>query len=224
MDRNKAICRGGAGVIAILLASAIVVVASRGAIGSTAAKAAFIARVAETAVSHAASSLTTAPDSTTVPGAPGAGAAPAQVTPAKAVITAGGTGGANVPRPTGPSAATSASAATPAATGAHGGTTPAAISTLAPRRQPTSAEVKAAIKAFENAVPFYSPTVADIADVGNKVCTAFDQGQTFAQVKARALTMVGAGALSFLIPSSVPAQAVRTLVTLYCPGYAGRLG
>jgi hypothetical protein len=52
------------------------------------------------------------------------------------------------------------------------------------------------------------------------VCTAFDQGQTFAQVKATGLSMVSA-----YVPVSAAAAdyAVRTAVALYCPAYASKL-
>ena len=37
---------------------------------------------------------------------------------------------------------------------------------------------------------FFSINADHVADVGNRVCTAFDQGQTFAQVKAIGLAQV----------------------------------
>jgi hypothetical protein len=91
------------------------------------------------------------------------------------------------------------------------------------RRTPSAAEMNQAIKAVHSLVPFFTPTAADVADAGNQVCTAFDQGKSFSQVKSKALDMVGAGSFSWLIPSSVAGDAVRTLVNLYCPAYASKL-
>jgi hypothetical protein len=91
------------------------------------------------------------------------------------------------------------------------------------RRTPTAAELSQAIAAVHSLLPTITPTVAQIADAGNQVCTLFDQGQTAAQVKNQMLSVVGLGSLSFMIPASVPDTAVRTLVALYCPGYASKL-
>ena len=39
---------------------------------------------------------------------------------------------------------------------------------------------------------FFQINAGHVAQVGNQVCTAFDQGQSFAQVKATGLSMVSA--------------------------------
>jgi hypothetical protein len=93
----------------------------------------------------------------------------------------------------------------------------------APRRQPTSSEVAQAISAVHSLLPFFTPTPAQIASSGNQVCTSLDQGMTFSQVKAAALNLVGAGSIAWMIPTSVPDTAVRTLVALYCPANASKL-
>ena len=221
MEKNKAICAAGTAVIASLLTVSLIVVSSRGGIRSTAAKAAFVARVAATVVGHATSDITSS--GTTVPPAPVPGTAPG-TTAAAPAASATGTTAAGAPGR--PAAATASGTTRPPAAGAPA--TPAAPAaatpTLPPRTRPTAAQVTAAIAAFEKAVPFYTPSAAQIADVGNQVCTDFDHGMTFRQITGKALDMVGAGALSFLIPSSVPAGAVRTLVNLYCPGYTAQLG
>jgi hypothetical protein len=93
----------------------------------------------------------------------------------------------------------------------------------APRRQPTSDEVALAISAVHSVVPFYTPTADEIASVGNQVCTSLDQGTPFSQIEAQALDMVGAGSYSWMIPSSVPDVAIRTVVALYCPTNASKL-
>jgi hypothetical protein len=89
------------------------------------------------------------------------------------------------------------------------------------RRTPTAAEVNEAIKAVHQLVPFFTPTAAQVARVGNQVCTAFDQGMTFAQVKSKVSAVLGS--LSWLVPPAIAAQGVRTTVSLYCPGYASKL-
>lgn len=95
-------------------------------------------------------------------------------------------------------------------------TTPA----LPARRQPTVAEINQIIGSVHALVPF-TPTPAQIAQAGNQVCTALDQGKTVAEVKATALQM--AGAYAALVPASVADSAVRTIVTTFCPGYTSKL-
>jgi hypothetical protein len=88
---------------------------------------------------------------------------------------------------------------------------------------PSAAQVQSAIAGITGLVQlplFFQITPANVAQVGNQVCTAFDQGQTFAQVKATGLSMVSA-----YVPVSPAAAdyAVRTAVNLYCPAYASKL-
>ncbi|MDQ1418662.1 MAG: hypothetical protein QOJ52_624 [Acidimicrobiaceae bacterium] len=136
---------------------------------------------------------------------------------AKATSAVPGTAAAK-PGVSTPSAPVAASAATKAAAKSA----PAA-STVSPRRQPTSAEVAQAIVAVHDLLPFFTPTADQIASVGNQVCTGLDQGTSFAQLKSQALDMVGAGSISWMIPSSVPEIAIRTVVALYCPNNASKL-
>jgi hypothetical protein len=113
-----------------------------------------------------------------------------------------------------------ASGAPPTAPPAAAAAAPAAA-TVAARRIPTAAEVNQAIQAVHQLVPFFTPTAAQVARVGNQICTAFDQGMTFSQVKSKVSALLGS--LSWLVPSSIAAQGVRTTVGLYCPGYASKL-
>ncbi len=93
-----------------------------------------------------------------------------------------------------------------------------------PRRTPSPAEVKQAIDELRSRVGgllrFVSPTATQLHQGGDQVCTGFDNGQTFEQVRSAGLSS---------IPSSVKVSpenadwAVRKLVTLYCPGHAGKL-
>ena len=101
---------------------------------------------------------------------------------------------------------------------------PVTVPALAARTVPSAAQVQGAIQGLTGLVQlplFFQITPANVADVGNRVCTAFDQGQTFAQVKSTGLSMVSA-----YVPVSDAAAdyAVRKAVELYCPGYASKLG
>ncbi len=100
---------------------------------------------------------------------------------------------------------------------------PITVPALAPRTVPSAAQVQSAIAGITSMVQlplFFQITPANVAQVGNQVCTSFDQGQTFAQVKATGLSMVSA-----YVPVSAAAAdyAVRTAVALYCPAYASKL-
>ena len=93
-----------------------------------------------------------------------------------------------------------------------------------PRRTPSAAEVQAAITQLKQQVGglllLVSPTPDQIAQAGDQVCTAFDNGQTFAQVKATGLSMIPA---SITVSPATVDWAVRQAVTLYCPGHANKL-
>jgi len=98
------------------------------------------------------------------------------------------------------------------------------VSTLAARTVPSAQQVSAAIAGIKSRVQlplFFQVTPAHVADIGNQICTAFDQGKSFAEVKATGLATV-----SQYVPVSLDAAdyAVRTAVAMYCPGYASRLG
>lgn len=92
------------------------------------------------------------------------------------------------------------------------------------RRAPSSAEVQAAIAEIKAHIGtlalFYNPTEAQIAQAGDQVCTAFDSGQTFTQVKATGLSMIPA---TVTLPPGTADLAVRKGVALYCPGHAAKL-
>jgi hypothetical protein len=113
-------------------------------------------------------------------------------------------------------AATGGAAAVAAPTGSA-----AASAALAARRQPTANEISQAIKAVHQLVPFFTPTAKQVAHVGDQVCSALDQGMTFSQVKSKVSSLLGH--FSWLLPSTVATQGVRTVVALYCPGYASKV-
>lgn len=99
----------------------------------------------------------------------------------------------------------------------------APVQALVARTVPTLTQVQAAITGLKALVPalgLFPVTPAQVADIGNQVCTAFDQGQSFAQVKATALSMVPT---SIIVPPTAPDYAVRQAVSLYCPGHASKL-
>ena len=119
------------------------------------------------------------------------------------------------PRPTttAPAAALPASAAP----------TPVAL-VAAARRTPSSAEVEAAISSLVQQVGgllrLVRPTPAQIAKAGDQVCTGFDTGQSFAQVKSTGLSMVPS---SVTVSPATADWAVRTAVSMYCPDHASKL-
>jgi hypothetical protein len=94
--------------------------------------------------------------------------------------------------------------------------------TVVPRVNPSSAQVQAAIAQLRQRILLFSPTEAQARQFGDQVCTAFDQGQTYAQVKATGMQMVSQ--VPLITVSSADADfAIRTAVQLFCPGYQSRL-
>lgn len=116
-------------------------------------------------------------------------------------------------------------ASSPSAAPAAAPTAPAAPMAPTPvaRRQPSPAEVQQALDGLERYVdsPF-APSPAQVAEAGDKVCTAFDEGQTFTQVKATARELVAKVPLTTVHPGADD-YVVRTMVALYCPGHAPKL-
>ena len=119
--------------------------------------------------------------------------------------------------------ATVAAPVTPTTPKTTGPTTTAARPALAPRRVPPASEVNQVISTLHGLLPLYTPTAAQLATIGDKVCTAFDQGQTFAQVRGSLLSFAGAAAFAAFVPLSASDTAVRTLVGMYCPLYGSKL-
>jgi hypothetical protein len=158
-------------------------------------------------------------------------AAAAQAAPTTAPTTAPPTTAAKATPPTTKAPAkTTATTKAPATTAAPAASTPAAAAAATtpaapvkvPRRVPDAAEVNQAIATLPQYVStIFSPTAAQVAQLGDQVCTAFDQGQTFAQVKATGLSMVTQVPLTTVKPGGAD-WVVRTAVTLYCPGHASK--
>jgi hypothetical protein len=119
-------------------------------------------------------------------------------------------------------APTAAAKSAPSSTAAAAPAAPAAPVTV-PRRVPSTAEVSQAIATLPQYVStIFTPTPAQVAQIGNEVCTAFDQGQTFAQVKTTGLQMVTQVPLTTIKPGGAD-WVVKTVVALYCPGHASKL-
>lgn len=119
-------------------------------------------------------------------------------------------------------AAPRTTAPAPAVTTAPVVTVPPAVTTVA-RRVPTPAEIQGVIAELKKRVPmlnFVSIPTTKIDEIGNQVCTAFDGGQSFAQVKSTGLSMLPAG---ISVPVGTDDWAVRKAVALYCPGHANKL-
>ncbi|MGH9188511.1 MAG: hypothetical protein ACRD0Q_00530 [Acidimicrobiales bacterium] len=107
----------------------------------------------------------------------------------------------------------------PAATSAQA---PAPASTIAPRTQATSAQINQAIQGLRPYVFLFSPSPAQVTQAGDQVCTAFDQGKTFAEVKALGLAAVAKVPL-ISVSAGAADYVVRTGVALFCPAYQSKL-
>jgi hypothetical protein len=218
---NKMISTGARG-IAVAVAVSVGVAACGGGAGKAASNVVGVARMAAQRVTSGTPSM---PVVTTVPTPPPAAAPAAPPLGAKATAapttapnaSSGAARAGTAKTPAAPVPAPAAAAAPATASGA------AAVSgaALAPRRQPTAAEINQAIQAVHKLVPVFTPTSAQVARVGNQVCTAFDQGMTFSQVKSKVSALLGSW--SWLLPSSTAADGVRAVVTLYCPGYLSKV-
>lgn len=121
-------------------------------------------------------------------------------------------------------AAPRAAAAPAAAVAAAPAPAPAAaVVTGVARRVPTAAEVQGVISRLKKDIPmlkYFSIAPAQIDEAGEKICTAFDNGQSFAQVKATGLSMIPS---SIKVPPATADWAARQAVTMYCPGHASKL-
>ena len=153
-----------------------------------------------------------APPSTEAPAvtAPPATAPPVTAPP----VTAPPASAARRARPAAPPPEAEAAPATAPAPAA-----PAAPA-IPPRTNPSSAQVRSAISSLGLPV---TPSESQARQFGDSVCDAFDQGQTFAQVKAGALQAASQIPFVSVSPSAVD-RAVRSAVQLFCPGHASKLG
>jgi len=179
--------------------------------------AASVRRAVETAVAQEAAPATTAevpveapaaPVETTAPpttAAPATTAAPKPTTPpttAAPVVTAPPTTAAPAPVPTPPP------------------TVPQP--TTAPRLNPSDAEVLAAMQQLKSQIPLLPVNAAYGRQFGDAVCSAFDQGNDFAQVKNMVMQAVSQIPLIRISPANAD-FAVRTAVALFCPAYSSKL-
>ena len=96
---------------------------------------------------------------------------------------------------------------------------------MVPRRQPSAAEVEQAIaglRPYIRSLFPVNPTHAQVAELGNNICTAFDEGQSVDQVKAHGAQLVKKVPFATLLPGGDD-YIIRTGVALYCPGHAPKL-
>lgn len=99
----------------------------------------------------------------------------------------------------------------------------APASSAVPRRVPSSAEVDEALEGLRPYVQsVFSPGPAQVAEAGDKVCTAFDEGKSVEEVKAEGLALVKRVPFTTVKPGADD-YVVRTTVALYCPGHASKL-
>jgi hypothetical protein len=93
----------------------------------------------------------------------------------------------------------------------------------AKRTTPTPAEVQNAIKGLKNFVhSLFTPSPAQVATLGNDVCTAFDKGKSVKSIKATMLQKVKSLPFTTVLPGAAQ-YVVKTEVKLYCPGYKSKL-
>ena len=206
--RNRSVLAGVAGVtLALGLAVSAGAVPQLGDTGGARAEAASSSAVPAPAPRQ--------PGDTTVAAAPPVTSAPTTVAPAAPPTTKATPTTKAAPKPTvAPTTVAPVAAATPSAP-------PAPVKVA--RRVPSAAEVQQAIATLPQYVhSILTPSPAQVAQLGDQVCTAFDQGQTFAQVKATGLQMVTQVPLTTVLPGGAD-WVVRTVVSLYCPGHASKL-
>ena len=98
-----------------------------------------------------------------------------------------------------------------------------APSAAVPRLSPTSFEVFQALQALAVRVPLFRPTEAQARQFGDAVCTAFDEGKSYAEVKSGVLSAVGQVPGVTVSPADAD-YAIRTAVGLFCPGHKSKLG
>lgn len=96
--------------------------------------------------------------------------------------------------------------------------------TKAARTTPSAAQVSAALAGLRQYVhsPF-TPSSSEVAQFGNYVCTAFDDGKTYAQVITAVDQKVNQIPFTTVEPGGDD-YVVHTAVSLYCPGYSSKLG
>ena len=117
-----------------------------------------------------------------------------------------------------PAGSAAAAAATLAATG-RGTASSVGVTRPAPRTEPSKAALQGAIRELDARTNYFRPTEKQIREFSGEVCTAFDQGYSYAEVKAGVLD--SAKRAPYLGVSSADADySVRSAVQLFCPGYA----
>ena len=151
-----------------------------------------------------------APETTTTTAAPATTVAPPKVT--------------TPPTTKAPKAAAPRAAAPAPAVAAAPAPAPAPVAAAGvARRVPTAAEIQAVITRLKADMPilkYITISAAQINDAGNQICTAFDSGQSFTQVKSTALSMIPS---SIKVPPATADYAARQAVAMYCPGHANKL-
>ena len=115
-------------------------------------------------------------------------------------------------------AGSEAATATVAAVG-RGPASAVLVTRPAPRVEPSRAALQAAVRELDARTNYFRPTENQVREFSGQVCTAFDQGYSYSQVKSAVLD--SAKRAPYLGVSSADADhAVRSAVQLFCPGYA----
>lgn len=94
----------------------------------------------------------------------------------------------------------------------------------ATRTTPTTSQVQAALQGLKKFVhSILSPTSSEVAEFGDLVCGAFDDGKSDSTIKSEILTKVKSIPLTTILPGAAD-YVVNTAVKLFCPGYTSKLG
>jgi hypothetical protein len=130
------------------------------------------------------------------------------------------------PRPAPATTAAPRRAARQAANPGAAASAPAAAApagpTKAARLSPSSAEIQGVIAQVSQRIPLFRPTEAQVRQFGNDVCSAFDAGLPYAQVKAQVQQALPNVPLVPISSADID-YAIRTAMGLFCPGYASLL-
>jgi hypothetical protein len=90
------------------------------------------------------------------------------------------------------------------------------------RAQPSIAAIEAAIQGLKPYLhTVITPSVAQVDEMGNEVCSAFDQGNTYSQVVAAVTQSLLALPWTEVLPGAGE-YVVDTAVSLYCPGHGAK--
>jgi hypothetical protein len=90
------------------------------------------------------------------------------------------------------------------------------------RLNPSSAEIQGVIAQVASRIPLFRPSEDQVRQFGNDVCSAFDSGLPYNQVKAQVQQAMPKVPLISISSADID-FAIRSAVSLFCPGYTNLL-